>query len=92
MANTPLSKELEESCSNVAHLNFDGHVRVREHTPGVLTFTFVDEDGDESSLTAHFVGTFKDHAIYSFCASEDTVETGVHMTLVPVAIVGLMTL
>lgn len=90
---TDFTAELEERCTHVANANFDASVEVRQIADGpVFRFTLVDEDGDTSSLTAHYVGAIKGHDIYSFCGSENAVEDGVHMAMIPSAIVGLLTL
>lgn len=90
---TNFTEELEQACTHVADVNFDASVEVRQIADGpVLRFTLVDEDGDTSSLTAHYVGAIKGHDIYSFCATDDEVDDGVHMAMVPSAIVGLLTL
>ena len=91
---TKLTKELQKSCTGVLQNNFDGEMEVRQVGKGpILRFTFIDDDGEySSSLTAHFVGSIRGHDIYSFCRPGNTPQTGVHMTLVPTIIVGLMTL
>jgi hypothetical protein len=85
-----LSK-LQESCSAVAHDNWDGSVEVTQDETGTLHFILFNEDGEtDSSFTAAPWGqTLDGRDLWNFI-EEGGHNSGAVMTLVPVAIVGVM--
>ena len=87
--------DLQEACSQVAHDNWDGSVTVEQSDEGALTFTSFNEDGEvEARYVATPIEEIRSHQLYLF---EDLFECDhvekpkpVVLTLVPVAIVGLL--
>lgn len=85
---------LQESCSAVANQNWDGHVAVAQDPDGVLQLTLYSEDDEvEAHWTARPCGDFEGHSLYLFKEAGGQPERGyrgVVMTLVPVAICGML--
>jgi hypothetical protein len=82
--------DLQEACSQVAHDNWDGSVTVEQSDEGVLTFTSFNEDGEvEARYSADWFGDVQGHVLYQFTNRFEG-DKPVVLTLVPVAIVGLL--
>ena len=83
--------QLSERCTNVADV-WDCSVTVEQDRDGRLTFTMTDDGGDVTEggvWTATPFGPELGHDLYSFQEVGGS-PSGVIMTLVPVAIVGLL--
>lgn len=89
MTNDELAADLQDSCTAVAHENFDATVDVFALEGGRLRFALINDDDEETvSYIATRVGAFEGHELYRFTGPD----VDVVMTLVPIAIVGLMAL
>jgi hypothetical protein len=89
--------DMQESCSAVAHSNWDGYVKITQAEDGVLTFVlYSEEDEVDGFCTATLVGEFQGHFIYSLKYQGedgdrlDQDEPAVITTLVPVVVVGFL--
>ena len=89
MLTKQMISQLSDRCTNVADV-WDCSVAVEQDQDGRLTFTMTDDGGDVTEGGVWTATPFElGHDLYSFQEVGGST-TGVVMTLVPVAIVGLL--
>lgn len=86
-------EQLREGCATVAHLNWDGGCTIEQRDDGTLCIKMLNEDEEvESAAFAQYEGELNDRAVWSLWLEAEQPHEGALITLVPVLIVGYMSL